>query len=206
MEVLLKMAVIAQHMKDKQSDEDLYYRHSTDLKIKSIEEVEDGKVIIRTYSTMIDSGIVSENWVELYFTMEYDLTHKKATKHLIDCGYDEYGNRGISRFDFLKIKAIGRKVYKFIISKAMSNIKAIQRPLDLEKYDDVKRIRNAYWKRVMKYINMVTDVEMYQQSIEFDKDRFLRDKEKLEECNILLKQRLEDNEDEFSYDESNSSV
>ncbi len=56
----------------------------------------------------------------------------------------------------------------------------------------------------MKYKNMISDVETYQQFIELDEDRFLRDKETLDEYNILLKQRLEDNEDEFSYDESNS--
>ncbi len=142
MEVILRMAIIAQHMKDKQSDEDLYLSYSTDLNIKSIEEVEDDKVI-RTYSTVINRGIIPENWIELYFTMEYDLTHKKAVKRLIDCGYDEYGRKGVSRVDFLKIKAIGRKVYKFIMSKAMSNIKVVQRPLDLEKYDDVKMIRGV---------------------------------------------------------------
>lgn len=187
MKTILKMTTVAQNMKDNQSDESLYLLYGTNLKIKSIESIDgnfNDDVIIRTHSIVVNRGIISENWVELYFMIEYDMNHNEAIECLLADGYTEY--EGISKLDFLRIKSIDRKVYKFIMTEAESKIEAIQRSLDFEKYDDVERIRNVYGKKVGKYENMVSDVKRYQHSIEFDKDEFYRNKEKLEKYSILL--------------------
>ena len=190
MAFILQMAAMAQYIENTKSDEDLYLPLATDLKIKSIKKV-DNVVIIKTNSTIKNSGILFDNWIELHFTIEYDLTHEKAQEILSDLGYDEYSTKNISIVDFLAIKVTGRKIYKFFELEAMSNIKAVKRILDLKEYDDVKKIRNVYWRYVLKYKNKLGDIKMDQYFIESDKDEYLRKKKELKKYNELLHELLE---------------
>ncbi len=177
------MAAAAQHIKNNRSDEDIFLSFATDVKIKSIEKVKDN-IIIKTYPIIVDDGIISENWIKLYFMIDYNMKHEKAIEHLIDLGCDKFEN--VSKLDFFKIIATGRKLYKFIVSEAESNIKAVKRTLNLENYDDVRKIRSAYSRKVREYKNMKSDIEMYQERTEDNRDKFITDKEKLEKYTILL--------------------
>ena len=62
------------------SDQDRYIKHGTDMKVKSIAESEyeeTGQITITTSSTYYNSAMLGENWIELYFTIEYDLKAEK---------------------------------------------------------------------------------------------------------------------------------
>lgn len=188
------LGMLTAKMENEMSDQDRYIKHGTDLKVKSIDGStyeETGQITITTSSTYYNSAILGEKWIELYFTIEYDLKAEDEEYMMEELAkYDS-----ISKAVFYQIKAQGRKIWKFFNLDHMMNIKGHYREFDMTDYNDVKRIYHIYWSRVRGYDNMFEDVKHLQWRC--NEDRGLkrdhdRNKEKYEEYKILATRLLDD--------------
>lgn len=145
------MADSADERMESESDYSIFTSHSTKLKVKEIKEINETEVMVFTGSIFLDRGVFEEKWVEISFSFKYNLTHKSAIEFLEMDNYKEFSAKGIKVIDFLRLKAIGRKQYRFFGNEARSEIKAVKRIMNWNSYDDALRIKCIYSKRKFDY-------------------------------------------------------
>lgn len=164
------------------NDERLFYRHSTKLMVKDVyfQEDQNSNIIFQTSSVIENFSCFSDNWYSYYFTLKIDFSEPEGQERLEDLGYDEFKTKGITVFDFIKIKSVGRKLYMFTPVDSRLEIKCVKRKMDLSDYDDVNRIYLYYLGKTWKYENMERDIINFEKFIELDRDTYESDKEKLE--------------------------
>jgi hypothetical protein len=165
---------------EKKSGESLYLSNSTKLRVKNIVSFDQNVLLVTTSSVCKNMAVFEDKWEEITFTFKYDLTHKDAVEFIQDLKYEDYIGKGIDFVDFIKIKSLGRKVYKFFALKAEFDMEAKSRLLDLNNYDDVSKIKNFYYKQVLDYelvLDSQRDFEMFKEE----------DQEKHEKNSEILK-------------------
>ena len=180
------------------NDERLFYRHSTKLLVKEVQEDQNINIIsFKTSSVIENFSCFSDNWYSYYFTLKIDFSEPEGQERLEDLGYDEFKSKGISVFDFIKIKSVGRELYMFIPVDSRLEIKCIKRKMDLSDYDDVNKIYLYYLGKTWKYERMEADIRHFQSYVEFDRDTYESDKERLKKWKNFKTTLL----DEMSSDE-----
>lgn len=185
--MFLKMCAITADRLNNQSASDLYLSYSTKVKVNDLEEINSNIVLITTTHVLENRGIITDKWTEITFKIKYDVTHQNAVELIEKLGYNEFKNKGISLFDFMKIKCLGRKVYKFFESDTKIETQAEGRLLDLDDYDDVMKIRNYYYRKVLEYKNMISEIKM----LEIDKEEYEKNSEILRKYNDKLQELLD---------------
>lgn len=184
------LITIANARLNNESAYSIYIKHATKLKVKDIREVEgDGvdeesvngedknKILVLTSSIIENRSLFGEKWTEISFSFKYDTTHEDAVERLENLGYEEFRKKGISIYDFMKIKSIGHNEYKFFCNDAISDIRAEGRLMDLEDYDDLYKIRQIYYVKKCKYEKMVRDAKWYTRiaESECEKENYKKD-------------------------------
>ena len=185
------------------SAESLLLHRSMKLKIE--EMTQDGNIAIVKTRPVVDSfGIFNKTHAELTFTMKYDLEHPAMTEWFTDHGYNDMSH--ISKFDYLKIRGLGRKLWKHFRSDARVELSVIKREMDLTNYDDVNRLRWFYYGRQTRYRNMLQDVKHFPMEIKYDKreyERNIEEEEKFKElAHKLLNEMSSDDDSRAGDDDS----
>jgi hypothetical protein len=188
--MFLRLVNIAEEAQNNKSENDIFMKNKTKLKIQDINQVGEGKLLITTSSVVENFSLFFNNWSEIHFILEYDVTQHGAVELLEALGYNEFQN--ISILDFMKIKSKGRKLYKFITSDAININQTIKRSLDMKDYDDVRKVYLLYKCKVMKYQSMVQDIKWFQSEVEIDKDRHEINVEQEKKYEKMLNDLLEE--------------
>ena len=171
---LMSMAKFASDRMQSESAESIYLNNYRDIKAKDITLIDNKTIFVTTTSIIKDRSILGEKWTQMHFTFEYDVNHKDAIIRMHNQGYYEFRERGVSYYDFIKIKSIGLEVYKFFANEARVNFKVISRLLDLDDYDDVSRIQSVYRRKIYTHEDKIKSIEHYTQDLEFDKREYER--------------------------------
>lgn len=155
--------------------EDTYARFATKVKVANLEKIND-RIFLITTNTHINENDLSE----VQFKITVDMKHGDQIDLLNDWGDYE----GVSLFDFIRIKSLGRKVYKFFSSHAQIDIQTIKTPINLNSYDGVKKVKRFYGYKVNVYQlnkeNIMMTEDQYHENLENLRawDQKLRDLQK----------------------------
>ena len=191
---ILNIVVVAEDLAQNRSNKSIYFHHSTKLRIKDIKELDGGNLLITTGRVFQNFSILSDDWQEIIFQLEYDVHHEEAQELLNNLGYADFSH--VSVFDFMSIKAKGRKLYGFTVSKALKIKCTTRRKLDMSNYDDVNSIWKLYYAKVSKYEHMKSDIKDFTSYVDLeqeDYERNLREATKYHElANKLLAEMTSD--------------
>jgi hypothetical protein len=194
--MLGKMIQIAHERQKNETGYDCYIKYSTKVRVAEI-EADGDSLLITTTPVLENRSVLGDAWTEITFTFKYDITAKKAQKHLYRLGYSEFNDR-VSSIDFLKIKTFGNEVCKYFHPKNESDHQAIMRLLDLEDYDDVQKIQRHYYRKVSKYRTRVDDARWLEDAKQWELKEYERDKDTLEKWDTLTKALLDAMPDDSS--------
>lgn len=195
MNVIGTLYSIANDRMNNESAHDLYLKYSTNLIIKNIEELDQYTLLVTTYPVLENRSILGDKWTEITFKFKYFYTKEIAQELLDEQGYIEFKQKSISVYDFLKIKYIGRKVYKAFHSDSEFDFYAEGRLLDLEEYDDVSKIVHYFRKKVCQYEYRVDDAKYLEKCKEFDEkdnQRYKKEMNKWKQISDELLQNMPD--------------
>lgn len=199
--LFLQLAGFAEEHARNIDGKSLYIHNSTKLKIKDVTEDDDGSLLMITHPILYNFSVFSDAWADITFVMKCDISTPETRERLESMGYPEFEAKGISVLDFIKIKSIGRKLWKFLPHDCESVYKTYRRNLDLTNYDDVCKLY-AHWRRKTSfYEDAELNIKHNKMIVELEKDKYLRDNEQKEKFRLLHQKLL----DEMPSDEEDIS-
>jgi len=196
MEQMIALGLAIKERENNQSDRDLYSDHWECMKVKSIDASnyeETGQISITTTKTHYNTALLGDSWIEVYFTIEYDLDAEKEIEEYMMKEWYKFDE--VSKAVFYQIKTLGRKMWKFFSDDHMMNVKAHKRKMNITEYDDVNKIHHIYWKKVRDYDELVEDLKHLKWRVHEDKGakrEYESDKEKYDSYKELSKKLLEE--------------